>query len=483
MKVGGITRRWIKNTLGIISVLLTIVAAASIIFVHNYYYRTVRFTLHSKDNDLVTTFFDVNSGSDKDAFTSGARKYVESFDDKDIMEVWVINKEGKVIVTSSGFEVKSKTKMPDYEAALISDIGRGDWLGRLDTGEKVMTMTSLLFGDSGEIIGAIRYMVSMEEIDIQLIFISVIICLFCLMSIALVVISGTFFIQSIVKPIQRISETAKQIAGGDYESRIENSNNDDEICELSDTINFMASEIAAADKMKNDFISTISHELRTPLTAIKGWGETLLQVGDSDAALTKRGMEVIISESTRLSGIVEELLDFSRMQSGRIKLKLEKMDVLAELDETVFTFKDRALREGIELIYNAPDIPAPMNGDPARIKQVFVNILDNSFKYTEQGGKIVIFSQVIPPSTLEIVIGDTGCGISAEDLPRVKEKFFKSNTSVRGSGIGLAVADDIVKLHGGELNIESILGEGTSVSIKLPIEASSANEERGNTVE
>jgi signal transduction histidine kinase len=326
-------------------------------------------------------------------------------------------------------------------------------------------------------------MVSMNDIDAQLTFISIVICFFCLLSIALVVISGTYFIQSIVKPIQRISETAKQIAGGDYEARIESINNDDEICELSDTINFMAAEIADADRMKNDFISTISHELRTPLTAINGWGETLLQIGESDSALTKRGMEVIISESTRLSGIVEELLDFSRMQSGRIRLKLEKMDVLAELDETVFTFKDRALREGIELVYNAPDIPAPMNGDPSRIKQVFVNILDNSFKYTEQGGKIVIFSQIIPASTLEIVIGDTGCGISAEDLPRVKEKFFKANTSVRGSGIGLAVANDIVKLHGGKLDVESILGEGTSVSIKLPIEVSSSSEERGNTVE
>jgi signal transduction histidine kinase len=483
MKVGGITKRWLKNTLGIISVLLTIVAAASMIFLHSYYYRTVRYTLLSKDNDLVTTFFDVNSGTGKDAFTSGARKYVESFDDKDTMEVWVINNEGKVIVTSSGFEINSEIQMPDYEVALKSDIGRGDWLGKLDTGEKVMTMTSLLFGDNGETIGALRYMVSMNDIDAQLTFISIVICFFCLLSIALVVISGTYFIQSIVKPIQRISETAKQIAGGDYEARIESINNDDEICELSDTINFMAAEIADADRMKNDFISTISHELRTPLTAINGWGETLLQIGESDSALTKRGMEVIISESTRLSGIVEELLDFSRMQSGRIRLKLEKMDVLAELDETVFTFKDRALREGIELVYNAPDIPAPMNGDPSRIKQVFVNILDNSFKYTEQGGKIVIFSQIIPASTLEIVIGDTGCGISAEDLPRVKEKFFKANTSVRGSGIGLAVANDIVKLHGGKLDVESILGEGTSVSIKLPIEVSSSSEERGNTVE
>ncbi|HZJ78442.1 MAG TPA: HAMP domain-containing sensor histidine kinase [Clostridia bacterium] len=478
MKVGGITKRWIRNTLGIISVILIITAVSSIVFMHNYYYRSVRFTLLSKDNDLVDTYFDLNTGSDS-AFVYGARGFVETFNDKDTMEVWVIDKNGNVVVTSSGFDVDRNIGMPDYDLALTSDIGRGEWLGKLDNGEKVMTMTVSLTSQNNKTNGAIRYMVSLEDIDAQIIRISVVICLFSLLSIVLVIISGIYFIQSIVKPIQKISETAKQIAGGDFEARIESFTADDEIGELSDTINFMASEISAADKMKNDFLSTVSHELRTPLTAIKGWGETILQVGDGDQALTKRGMEVIISEASRLSGIVEELLDFSRIQSGRIKLKLEKIDVLAELDETVFTFKERALKEGIELIYNAPDLPAPMSGDAARIKQVFVNILDNSFKYNNQGGKVVVFSEVDLLDSLEIVIGDTGCGIAPEDLPRVKEKFFKSNTSVRGSGIGLAVSDEIVKLHGGEISVDSVLGEGTSVTIKLPLEINTASDERG----
>ncbi|MBP9988479.1 MAG: HAMP domain-containing histidine kinase, partial [Ruminococcus sp.] len=234
-------------------------------------------------------------------------------------------------------------------------------------------------------------------------------------------------------------------------------------------INSMAVKIKSSDKIRNDFISTVSHELRTPLTAIKGWGETLLQIGDTDPNLTRRGMGVIINESTRLNGIVEELLDFSRIQSGRMILKNEKMDVLAELDETVFAFKDRSMREGIEMTYNAPNLPAPMSGDPDRIKQVFVNILDNAMKYTKQGGKITVNADV-RNDKIYISVADTGCGISAEDLPHVKEKFYKTNLTVHGSGIGLAVVDEIIRLHNGTFDIESILGLGTTVKIKFPID-------------
>ena len=214
---------------------------------------------------------------------------------------------------------------------------------------------------------------------------------------AVVMVSSIVFIRSIVNPVKSVGETAKRIADGDLAARIDHYPYNDEIGELCNTINDMAAKLSTADRMKNDFISTISHELRTPLTAIKGWGETLLQIGDTDPAMTERGMGVIISEATRLNDMVEELLDFSRMSSGRMKLITEKMDALAELDEVVFTFKERAIKEGIEIVYNVPSLPAPMTGDPSRIKQVFYNILDNALKYSEEGGKIVVLVEMPEP--------------------------------------------------------------------------------------
>jgi signal transduction histidine kinase len=325
---------------------------------------------------------------------------------------------------------------------------------------------------------AVGFILSHEYIDNEVAAVISVMILCFLLALMLTFVSGFIFIRSVIKPIRDIGVTAKLIAEGDYKARIAHYKRNDEIGELCETINYMAGELSESEKIKNDFISTISHELRTPLTAIMGWGETLLQVGDTDAALTKRGMSVIISEVTRLSGIVEELLDFSRMQSGRMDLHIEKIDVLAELDETVFAFKERAISEGIDLVYNAPHFPTPMDADADRIRQVFINILDNSLKYTEQGGKITIFADIKNATSLNISISDTGCGIPTEYLPKVKEKFYKVNSSVRGSGIGLGVADEIVKLHGGSLAIDSILGEGTTVTITFTIDEVVLEEER-----
>jgi len=215
--------------------------------------------------------------------------------------------------------------------------------------------------------------------------------------------------------------------------------------------------------------------MKTPLTAIKGWAETI-RGGDMDAEITKRGLDVIIEESGRLTNVVNDLLDLSKVVNGRLTLQYEKIDILGELDETIFLFKDRSMREGIELTYNAPTVPAPAEGDANRIKQVFENVLDNAFKYTNQGGSVTVAAERIPPEKegakgiLRVYVEDTGCGISKEELPNVKKKFYKSNVSVRGSGIGLAVCDEIVRMHGGTLDIESEVGVGTCVILSFPID-------------
>lgn len=475
MHFNGITKRWVLNTLGVISALLLLVSIIASIAIHFYYYEYVEMTLNSRADDSVSNFFSLYGNTDEQ-FESRAREFIEGFKAKDIMEVWVIDKQGNVIISSSGFPVNDPPEMPDYQEALQStksDTAR--WTGKLPSGEKVMALTQLL----GENSGAVRYLISLEEVDSQVSTFILLIFFVCLLAIALVAMSGSFFIQSIVKPVMQINEAAQKFAHGDFSTRIDSHHYNDEISELGETINYMASELSEADRVKNDFISTISHELRTPLTAIKGWGETLLQVGDTDPTLLSKGMQVIIDESGRLTGIVEELLDFSRMQSGKLSMRLETIDVLAELDDAVFVFRERALREGIELIYNVPHLPAPMNGDANRIKQVFVNILDNAFKYTEQGGKVIVVANIID-TTLEIMVGDTGCGIPEEDLPHVTEKFYRSCVSARGSGIGLAVVDEIIKLHHGTLKINSVVGEGTTVSVLLPIEPVVLTDERSS---
>ena len=463
----GITRRWLVNSMGVIFAILGIVWILFALSVHSYYYSNITQYLRSiakiNSANLIGTLEQNNTD-----FDSTAKQFVDGFLDKDKMELVILNKNGNVILTSSDFG-PSQTGVPeDFVRARASDTDIGVWSGiNRTTGEKILAVTSVLRDPQNEnIIGATRYVVSLSKADAQIAIFVLISGIICIAIIFFVIMSGSYFISSIVIPVREVGTTARRIASGDFDARIEKKY-DDEIGELCDTINYMAGELAATDHMKNDFISSVSHELRTPLTAIRGWGETILSSGPSDQETFRKGMGVIIEETGRLSSMVEELLDFSRMQNGKFRLVMDKIDVLAELGEAVLMFSDRAHREGLTFIYNEPESLPPVMGDRNRLRQVFVNILDNAFKYSEHGG-IVAVSTVNNPNYIKIMISDNGCGIPKADLPRVKQKFFKGNSTRRGSGIGLAVADEIVCLHGGTLEISSEVGKGTTVTVALP---------------
>ena len=360
--------------------------------------------------------------------------------------------------------------MDDVQEALEASSGISKWTGFNSNGEHIMAVSMILPRPNNEFTGAVRFITSLKAIDTQIIGLIILILVVYFIALFFVALSGIFFIQTIVTPVRKINDVARKFSEGEFDVRIESDGrDDDEIAELADSINGMIAEVAATDKLKNDFISTVSHELRTPLTAIKGWGEMLKELDGEDREISRRGTEVIINESERLSKLVEELLDFSRIQSGSMTLRLEKIDVLAELDEAIFVFKERSKRDGIELTYSVPDVPAPMMADPNRIKQVFVNILDNAFKYSEQGGLVNVVA-IVDDGTLVIHFADNGCGIAEEDLPNIKKKFYKANLQVRGSGIGLAVVDEIIKLHNGVFEINSELGVGTTVTVVFPVE-------------
>ena len=443
-KIEGITLRWLINIIGVIVVFFIIVFIISAFAIKNTYYSNVESILNSGASSTAVSYFSANLDVGN-TLEQSATEYIDSYSYKEKTTTWIIDNDGKVVVSSSGFAIE-KQEMPDYEEALASDSNKSKYIGKISNGEKVMAVCRIIKDSNGDNVGAIRVLSSLEQIDRQV----------------------------------AITETTKKISQGDYSVRIEKKY-DDEIGNLCDSINTMAEEISTTDKMKNDFISTISHELRTPLTSIKGWGETLmLSTDDTVDELTRKGLQVIVKEAGRLEGFVEELLDFSRLQSGRMNLRLAKTDLFAELDETVFTFRERALREGIEVKYSIPEVPAVANADANRLKQVFMNILDNALKYSRAPSKIFVkaeFTKLENENFVKIAIADQGCGISKEDLPHVKEKFYKANVSVRGSGIGLAVTNEIVNLHHGKLEIDSKEGKGTLVTIYLPVENSPSKNE------
>lgn len=463
----GITKRWIINTFGVIIAVITLLIVCLGVSVQSLCYSSVEQALLNRNSELSSVFPGYKCENTAD-FQNTASKYVEDFLYKESMELSVINAAGRVTLTSTGFEPEEGTTMPDYEEALESDSGFAQWTGKLSSGEKVMATTHTIKNSNGTCVGAIRHVVSLRKVNLYTFFVILVATVIGIIIIGCVAFSGNYFIRSIVKPVREMSETAKRIAQGDFDQKLTKMY-DDEIGDLCDSINDMAKELDASEKLKNDFISRVSHELRTPLTAIKGWAETM-QYGVPDRITLEKGMSVIVSESSRLTGIVEELLDFSKLQSGRLTMQKQKIDILAEVDEAVYMFKERALSEGKHLLYDEPEIMPPVYGDRNRLKQVFINVLDNALKYTNEGGMVgVQVYQDYKEEMIKIIVADNGCGIAQDDIPKIKDKFYKANQKVNGSGIGLAVADEIIKLHQGHLDIDSSVDVGTTVTVSLPL--------------
>jgi signal transduction histidine kinase len=463
----GIARRWLINTFGVVLAIIILLVVCLCVAVRGVCYSSVERSLLNRCEDLVSVFPDYTADSTS-SFLDTAMNYASGFAFKDEMEIEVINASGRVVLTSTGFAVDDDMEMPDYETALSNSTGTALYTGKLSSGEKIMSVTRIIRNYNDDVLGAMRYVSSLRVADQKIFAYTAIAILVGLIIITAVALSGNYFIRSIVKPVRAMGETAQRIAQGDFTAKIDKMY-DDEIGDLCDSINDMAAELDANEKLKNDFISRVSHELRTPLTAIKGWAETM-QYGVPDRITLEKGMSVIVKESSRLTSLVEELLDFSKLQSGRLTLQMERMDILAEIDEAVYMLRERALTEGKHLLYDEPDEMPIIYGDHNRLKQVFLNIIDNALKYTPEGGMVgVQVYRDYRDNTIKVVVADNGCGINPEDLPKVKDKFYKANQKINGSGIGLAVSDEIIRMHKGKLDIESSPDVGTTVTITLPI--------------
>ncbi|MDO4199400.1 MAG: HAMP domain-containing sensor histidine kinase [Clostridia bacterium] len=477
MVLKGIKRRWIYNSLGFTVAVFGILVIAFFVVVRGYFYSGIEQNIKSRAEELCDIIESCSVDSDED-FVNISRVYIENFKNKDAMQITVFNKNDEAIMSSSGFLPEKSEKRPDYDEAKFSDTKMGIWEGKSLTKEKIMAVTRSVYDHEGNYLGAIRYAVSMEKANARINFVFVALVVISFLVIAVIVISGLYFVRSIVNPVSDICSKAKQIARGDFHVKI-GKKYDDEIGELSDTINYMAEELDVTEKLKNEFISSVSHELRTPLTAIKGWAETM-QLCEDSPETRRKGLTVIVKEAERLSWIVEGLLDFSSIKEKRIKLIKEKIDILAEIGEAVYMFKDRAENEKKALIYNEPKMLPPVMGDKNRLRQVFINILDNALKYTSEGGAVSVDVKV-KDDKISISFTDNGCGIPPEHLSNVTKKFYKANYLQQGSGIGLAIVDEIVSLHGGTLNILSEEGFGTTVTVVLPVFLESEDENESDS--
>lgn len=278
---------------------------------------------------------------------------------------------------------------------------------------------------------------------------------------------GTKLIHRLTRPLKQMTIAAQRVSEGSYHTRV-NIHSKDEIGQLGAAFNQMSASIQKEDERRKEFLANVSHELRTPISYVKGYSEALTS-GMIKAEDSQKYLHLIQREAGRMERLVGDIFDLAKMESDEFKLVFFPLVLSQVIEDSVEKYSLVMSEKGLTLHLELdPDII--INGDEGRLEQVLSNLMDNSIRYTKEGGITIKLEKHQKGCLLQLL--DSGCGIPKEDLINLTQRFYRVNKGRTradgGTGLGLAITEKIVHLHGGELEIESELGKGTCVKVFLP---------------
>ena len=389
-----------------------------------------------------------------------------SFYRDNISQVQILDNSSNVLFDSQGSSnIGKKIKTQD-----VNNANKGEYsyqkIKNKKTGEEVIALSYPL-SDNQKQIGILRLISSTSKVKenvnnqmIVFVFFGLIIYLFAL-------IVSYYAAKKWTVPIKKLTKVGERLAQGDFKVKA-NESGKNEISELGQTLNYMSENIVKREDMKNDFISSVSHELRTPLTSIKGWAITLQSKEiQKNEEMLSQGLIIIENEGERLSLMVEDLLNFSRLSSSSFQYEKENLNIVEIVREVYHQLYPRSLNEKINFEFKTAYDNIIVDCDKNRIKEVFINIIDNAMKFTDKEGHVDLMITKDNDNVV-IEIKDDGEGIKEDEIPFVSSKFFKGSSSKSQTGLGLSICEEIVKAHDGKLIIKSKYTEGTSVTVVLP---------------
>lgn len=389
-----------------------------------------------------------------------------SFYRNNVSQVQILDNSSNVLFDSLGSsKIGTKIKSTDVINANKGEYSYQKIINK-KTGEEVIALSYPL-SDNQKQIGIIRLISSTakvkENVNNQMI-----IFLFFGFTIFLFALVVSFYASKRwIVPIKNLTKVGEKLAQGDFKVKA-SEDGKNEISELGQTLNYMSENIVKREDMKNEFISSVSHELRTPLTSIKGWAITLqAKEIQKNEDMLNQGLTIIENEGERLSLMVEELLNFSRLSSTSFQYEKEDLNIVEIAKEVYQQLYPRSLNEKINFDFKTAYEEIIVNCDKNRMKEVFINIIDNAMKFTPKDGHIDIFISK-EDENVNIEVKDDGEGIKEDEISFVSSKFFKGSSSKSQTGLGLSICEEIVKAHDGKLVIKSKYTVGTSVIVVLP---------------
>ena len=457
-----IRRRLIGNYVTVALVTVLILEGLFAVAISEYYMGGIERILVNQAETSASFF---NRYADAGDIYKKSNYIFENFDIDESALIEVIAPNGQVVIDSTGSSSTERVMSNDVMQALKGKSGTV-WRGRSNLDEPVIAASAPIY-DGDSVVGVLRYVSSLTPTYTILGQMFVVLLLFGLAVVGVAFLYGRAMAKRILEPVQELVRVTEEVAQGNYKVTAIKYHND-EIGQLVDAVNIMTKEITRADQAKNEFISSISHELRTPLAAIKGWAETMQDMKD-DLEVVEEGLAIVSKETDRLIILVNDLLDFSRLQAHRIELRKEEFSVFDLLENVIGQFTVRCQQERVKMTLLSDEQETWVFADYNRLKQVLINIVDNAMKFTvgRPDAEIRISSQVLDDQII-VIVEDNGSGISPEDLIRVKEKFYKGSSNKSGTGLGLSIASEIMELHGGKMLIDSTQGKGTKVVLVMP---------------
>lgn len=434
---------------------------ATILSVKNYFYSDAKKKMKSQAElnlNYLYRYIDFSKGLDDVILEDYSTIY--EYNTEHIM---ILNNDGENLLSTIGltdniFDSKKIDESIDKNGYFSS-------IDKFDFFEHNIVTTALPIKYHGNVIGTAIFQSSLYETEKSINNIKIIMVVFSITIIGIAFLMTLFMSKKMVNPLKKLKDYASKLAGGEYSEEIIVEGTS-EITALGDSMVYMAKEIKKRDEIKNEFIANVSHELKTPLTSIKGWAYTL-NVDASDEELLKDGLDIIQNEADRLTGMVNDLLDFSRLLNNKVTLLKTDFDLKILLNGIANQFKPRAVKENKKLIFNSNLNKANFLGDQNRIKQVIINLMDNAFKFTSENGKVAIYLDRID-DYYKITIADDGEGMDEKDIPHIFEKFYRGQNKNSHAGIGLSIVYEIISLHEGHIDVTSKKGEGSKFEIFLP---------------
>lgn len=398
------------------------------------------------------------------------REKIRSISEDNDATIWLVDRNGFVLSLSDDPDSLAKRLKDENVLAQLQRVLSGEEIqvqGLFsELGGQIVTVGVPWVDRYGDVGGAVLLHTDVSNLDVSFGAMGRQVAAAAIAALILGVALSYLMSRSITRPITTISKAVGRFAKGELDSRVD-INRHDELGELADAFNSMAEDLSKLEMLRRGFVANVSHELRSPMTSMQGYVQGMLD-GTIPEEDYPQYLNVVLSETKRLNKLISELLDLSRIESGKFPLNCQKFDVNELIARIMFQYEGRIEEKHINVDISFRQEQCLVWADPDRISQVVVNLIDNAVKFLQDGGSLTLWTLMDEDHAI-ITIKDDGPGIASEDLPYIFDRFYKADKahSGKGTGLGLSIVKKILEQHGQEIKCTSTPGRGTSFMFTL----------------